>query len=340
VLFCGEDVAETETHHSAAAEFCLHEIGFAGGVDLLDEAAVLLCRRCGSFLWSAENFHCIGDVVMPLYMDIHEIPGITPEALAEAHVKDLEVQAKHGVEYLKYWANHQCGKVFCLFEAPTAEAAAQVHREAHGFVAEKIIEVNPPELADAFLGGGDVNPAGAALLAGGAANAPDPAIRTVIFTDIVNSTSLTQQLGDEKAMELLQVHDTVVRDALTAHNGREVKHTGDGLMASFVSAAGAVRAALQIQRELAAHETADFPVRVRIGGAAGEPVERANDIYGSTVQLAARLCAHAAPEQIVVSNVVAELCLGKGLRFRALGEVALKGFDKPVQVHAAEHPAA
>lgn len=277
---------------------------------------------------------------MPLYMDIHELPGVTPEQLAEAHEGDLAVQEKYGVECRKYWANHSCGKVFCLFEAPNAEAAAQVHREAHGFMAEKIIEVQPPELLDAFLGGGEVNTAGAALVPGAAAEGNDPAIRTVLFTDICNSTSLTQQLGDEKAMELLHVHDTVVREALAACNGREVKHTGDGIMACFVSAVAAVRCALQIQQELARREQSDLPVCVKIGAAAGEPVERANDIFGSTVQLAARLCAKAAPNQILVANAVAELCMGKGLNFQPLGEVELKGFDRPVHVHTVEQPAA
>jgi class 3 adenylate cyclase len=140
------------------------------------------------------------------------------------------------------------------------------------------------------------------------------------------------------AMEFLRVHDRIVRDALAAAKGREVKHTGDGIMASFVSAAAAVRCAMQIQRELACREREeqDHHIKVRIGGAAGEPVEQNNDIFGTTVQLAARLCSHAQPDQILVSTAVAELCIGKGLSFRPLGEVALKGFDRPVQVHAVE----
>ncbi len=275
---------------------------------------------------------------MPTYMDIHEIPGgITADEVAKAHAHDAAVEGKYGVHYHRYWVNERAGKIFCLCEAPNAEAAMQVHREAHGQVAEKIIQVEP-DVADLFLGGSEVNSAGAVLLPGGAADARDPGIRTVLFTDIVESTSLTQTLGDDVAMELLQIHDSVVRDALKALNGREVKHTGDGIMASFVSAAAAVRCAAQIQRGLAqrAGEQSNHPVRVRIGGAAGEPVEHGNDIFGSTVQLAARLCSHAEPEQIVVSSVVADLCIGKGLTFRALGEVSLKGFDQPVHAHSVE----
>ena len=275
---------------------------------------------------------------MPTYMDIHEIPGgITADEVAKAHAHDAAVEGKYGVHYHKYWVNERAGKIFCLCEAPNAEAAMQVHREAHGQVAEKIIQVEP-DVADLFLGGSEVNSAGAVLLPGGAADARDPGIRTVLFTDIVESTSLTQTLGDDVAMELLQIHDSVVRDALKALHGREIKHTGDGIMASFVSAAAAVRCAAQIQRGLAqrAGEQSNHPVRVRIGGAAGEPVEHGNDIFGSTVQLAARLCSHAEPEQIVVSSVIADLCIGKGLMFRALGEVSLNGFDQPVHAHSVE----
>ena len=275
---------------------------------------------------------------MPTYMDIHEIPGgITAEEVAKAHAHDVAVEGKYGVHYHKYWVNESAGKIFCLCEAPNAEAAMQVHRQAHGMVAEKIIQVEP-EVADLFLGGTEFNAAGAALLPGGAPDARDTGIRTVLFTDIVDSTSLTQKLGDDIAMEFLRAHDSIVRDALTAAKGREVKHTGDGIMASFVSAAAAVRCAMQIQRELARREREehDHHIKVRIGGAAGEPVEQNNDIFGTTVQLAARLCSHAEPDQILVSTAVAELCLGKGLSFRSLGEVALKGFDRPVQVHAVE----
>ncbi len=79
---------------------------------------------------------------MPLYMDTHRhVEGLTPEAVADAHKKDLEVQQKHGAEYLKYWYNEDEGKVFCLVRAPSKEAAEAVHREAHGLVADEIVEV-------------------------------------------------------------------------------------------------------------------------------------------------------------------------------------------------------
>jgi hypothetical protein len=82
------------------------------------------------------------EVRMPLYMDHHmNLEGLTAEAVAEDHKKDLEVQDKHGAKALRYWFNEEKGEVYCLFEAPNAEAAEAVHREAHGNVADEIIEV-------------------------------------------------------------------------------------------------------------------------------------------------------------------------------------------------------
>jgi class 3 adenylate cyclase len=278
---------------------------------------------------------------MPMYMDIHEIPGATAEDVAKAHSADVETQKKYGVEYHKYWLNESCGKIFCLCSAPNPEAAAQVHREAHGLVAEKIIEV-APEIAEGFLGESEINSAGAAIVPGGAENQRDPGIRTVMFTDIVGSTELTQRHGDDAAMAVLKVHDQIVRDALRELAGREIKHTGDGIMASFFSAVAAARCATRIHRALAQYEQEKkgIPIKVRIGAAAGEPVEDHLDLFGSTVQLAARLCSHAQPEQSLVSNVVAELCIGKGLAFQDLGEVSLKGFERPVRIHAIQHTGA
>jgi class 3 adenylate cyclase len=270
-------------------------------------------------------------------MDIHNLPdGITPADVAKAHEKDMEIQRKYGVHYTKYWVNERAKKIFCLVHAPNAEAAECVHREAHGLLAEKIIEIQP-ELAEGFLGGVETNAAGAVVLPGGGADARDPGIRTILFTDVVDSTTLTQSLGDEAALVILGVHDTIVRDALSALGGREVKHTGDGIMASFISATGAVRCAIQIQRDLDKHAKANphRQLKVRVGAAAGEPVEQHHDLFGATVQLASRLCAHAQPEQILVSNAIAELCLGKGLLFEDLGEVTLKGFGYPIRAHAA-----
>ncbi len=269
---------------------------------------------------------------MPIYIDIHELPGVTPEAVAQAHLDDVRVQTKYGVAYHKYWVNQKKGRVYCLCEAPSAEMADAVHREAHGMRAERIMEVSP-EIAEAFMGDAEVNDVGAALLPQNAGH--DPGTRTVLFTDIVGSTDMTRRLGDEASYALLSVHDRIVRHALSANNGREVKHTGDGIMAAFVSCSCAVRCAMTAVQEVMAHNPDPYPpLKLRVGIAAGEPIERDNDLFGTAVQLAHRLCTHAEPQQILVSNAVAELCAGKMLPMRQVGPLALKGVDQPVHAHA------
>lgn len=272
---------------------------------------------------------------MPLYLDVHEVPGATPEDLRKAHEADMAVQGQYGVDYRKYWLNEKCGKVFCLVEAPNAEAAERVHREAHGLTAQKIIEIDP-DLADGFLGGGQIDESGAALIPGGRER--DTAVRSVMFTDIVGSTELAQRLGDEVAMELLSTHDAIVRASVAEHGGRVVKHTGDGIMAVFLSPVQAVKAACKIQTgvEAVVPQENRPSFQVRIGAAAGEPIERDNDFFGTTVNLAARLCAHAEPGTILVTNGIAELCLGKGMRFSDMRDAVLKGFEQPVSTRAVE----
>jgi len=108
---------------------------------------------------------------MPMYMDIHDVPGVTPEDVAKAHLEDVRIQAKHGVEYVKYWLNQKQGKIYCLCTAPSAKAADAVHREAHGLAAARILKVTP-DLADAFMGAAESDNAGAALLPGNAGRDP------------------------------------------------------------------------------------------------------------------------------------------------------------------------
>ena len=79
---------------------------------------------------------------MPLYLDVHTIDGgVTADDVAKAHMADLQTEGSYDVRYLRYWVNEEQGKVFCLVEAPSAEAAATVHREAHGLLADEIFQV-------------------------------------------------------------------------------------------------------------------------------------------------------------------------------------------------------
>ena len=160
-------------------------------------------------------------------------------------------------------------------------------------------------------------------------------LQTILFTDMESSTSMTQQLGDADAQELVRAHNAIVRDALRAHGGSEIKHTGDGIMATFPSAARAIDCAIVIQRGCDAHavEHPTAPLRMRIGLNAGEPVAEERDLFGAAVQLASRVCGSAGPGQILVSDVVRQLAAGKRFLWSDQGQVALRGFEDPVRLY-------
>jgi class 3 adenylate cyclase len=159
--------------------------------------------------------------------------------------------------------------------------------------------------------------------------------RTVMFTDIEDSTATTQHVGDAVAQEMVRTHNDVVRRALHRFGGTEVKHTGDGIMASFLSPAASIECAIAIQRQLAAHSLLErnHPMfSVRIGINAGEPVIEGDDLFGTAVQVASRICTRAEPRQILVSDVVRQLVAGKGFLFADRGETELRGFEDPVRL--------
>jgi len=270
---------------------------------------------------------------MPLYMDIHKnVTDTTPEDVADAHQLDVKEQAAYGVRYLRWWFNRDAGSIYCLVEAPSADAAVDVHRRAHGLLPDEIILVEQG-LVDDFIGPDERGPA--------TREAPvdyistDTVFRAIVFTDLEDSTPLTTRLGDDAYVELLRIHDDLMARCLDDHSGFRVKHTGDGLMASFASVAKAVQCMIEMQRALAAHNETlpDAPLLARMGAAAGEPVSKGDDLFGSTVNLAARLSSHAKAGQIVVASVVRDLAIGKGFSFGDMGEVQLKGFDDTFRIY-------
>jgi len=155
---------------------------------------------------------------------------------------------------------------------------------------------------------------------------------TVLFTDVVGSTELTNRLGDEPAREVLGAADALVREQVERHRGREVKGTGDGLMIAFTSARRAIACAIDIQRAFAEQRRreASRAVDVRIGANTGEVVREEEDLFGATVNAAARIAAEGGPGDIVISEGV-KMVLGSAttVNLEKRGEVALRGFDEP-----------
>ena len=163
---------------------------------------------------------------------------------------------------------------------------------------------------------------------------PTGGLQTILFTDMEGSTGFTQRLGDAQAQELVRLHNSIVREALHTHSGAEVKHTGDGIMATFNSTTRAIDCAIAIERACDEHarDHPTSPFQVRIGLNAGEPVTEEDDLFGTAVQLASRVCTHASPGQILASNVVRELAAGKRFLWSDQGNVALRGFEDPVRI--------
>ncbi|HYC01301.1 MAG TPA: adenylate/guanylate cyclase domain-containing protein [Candidatus Limnocylindrales bacterium] len=156
---------------------------------------------------------------------------------------------------------------------------------------------------------------------------------TIAFTDIADHTSFTDRLGDDAARALVKAHDRIVRAELAGVGGREVKHTGDGIMASFPSAARALRFAVSVQRSVAAwnarHEPA-APLRVAIGLNSGSPIADHGDLFGTAVIVASRITDRAAGDQILVADVVRQLASGKGFTFLPRGSETLEGLSEAV----------
>jgi class 3 adenylate cyclase/pimeloyl-ACP methyl ester carboxylesterase len=165
---------------------------------------------------------------------------------------------------------------------------------------------------------------------------------TIMFTDLEASTAMTRRLGDEAAQSVLRRHNEVIRGALKQNGGAEIKHTGDGIMASFQTASAALGCAASIQRTFASQNEQDREsrVRVRIGLNAGEPVAEEGDLFGTAVQMAARICARAEPGQILAANVVRELAAGESFLFADAGDVILRGFEDPVRLYEVHWSAA
>lgn len=266
---------------------------------------------------------------MPIFIDRHFVEGATKHALAHAHEKDILVQDKFQVKFLTYWFDDKRSTAFCLVDAPNKEAIRKAHDESHGLVPHEIIEVDP-SIVETFLGRiNDPMPF----------TSPDTfhvdnAFRAILFTDLVDSTRMTTDYGDAKSLHLLHILNAITRDALRKHKGREVKHTGDGIMASFVTPSNAVRCACQIRQGILFHNK-NHPrdaMSIRIGISAGEPIEEHGDYFGKAVQEAARICSEATPGEILTSEIVSNLSQTNEISFEKIGDVLLKGFDEPTSV--------
>jgi len=262
---------------------------------------------------------------MPLFMDRHEVPDASAQDVADAHVRDLAIAGRFGVEFFSYWFDPTDGEVFCFARAPSASAVEKVHGESHGLIPAEIIEVSESDVVR-FLGK-VTDPADASEVTS--------AFRFIVFTDLEDSTGLLERIGESLFMLLLTEHDLIVRRALLRWAGREVKHTGDGFLLSFSDVSDALACSLDVRDQIQSRPLVEgLPrVRVRIGMTAGEPVDHDDDIFGAAVNRANRICAVAEPGHVLVSDIVRNLGSKQGYLFGDETVVALKGISGNVSVY-------
>jgi class 3 adenylate cyclase len=186
------------------------------------------------------------------------------------------------------------------------------------------------ELAETLRGGRDAD---GAAPAAAAAPLPAAAVVTLLFTDLVGSTELLSELGDDEAERLRRVHFGLLRDVAAAHGGEAVKNLGDGLMVAFPSTVNAVGCAIAIQQAVHRRNArqGDDRLQVRVGLNVGEPIRDEGDYFGTPVVVAKRLCDIAAGGQILASELLRALVESRGsFTFRSCGPMPVKGIAQPL----------
>ena len=168
---------------------------------------------------------------MPIFMDIHEVPGVKALDVAEAHRLDLQHQQDFKCKCMTYWVDEARETIFCLIEGPNKDSVAALHGKAHGLLPSKIIEVNP-ELVTSFLGR-IYDPEDAEITPDGLKIINDPSFRILMVTAIDDACMLENKVGKERSRELLQHHKNIIRKNIARFEGHEVEHEGNGFIVSF-----------------------------------------------------------------------------------------------------------
>ncbi len=240
---------------------------------------------------------------MPIYMDVHIVPGVKAKDVAEAHSKDLLHQHGYGWNCMTYWRDEERQTIFCLIDAPNKDAVKELHSKAHGLVPNKVIEVSS-SVVQSFLGR-IYDPEDAIASDEGLKVFADPSFRTLLMTKLNDPVLLQHQHGFEKANELINRHNDIIRKNISLHQGGEVEHGGEGFIISFASASKAVACALAIQKDITVFDRTVLEFKMALNG--GEPIEKSNKLFGDAIQFANYLASIVNNSQIAIASSVKEL---------------------------------
>lgn len=238
-------------------------------------------------------------------MDRHNILGVTAKDVAMVHQEDLKVQNKYDCRALTYWFDEERGTAFCLIEAPDKKAVKAMHDDAHGLIPNQIIEVES-KLVEAFLGRIEDPETSERSDDSDVFIFKDPAFRTIMVTTLKDASLIPSKSGVPRGPEFFRIHNELIRKAFRQYNGREVKHTGNGIIVSFASVSKSVNCAMEIQTRFkeSDSQSSGFNMQVAIGLSAGDPVTEKDDFFGEVVQFAKRLSYIAIGGQVTVSSIV------------------------------------
>ncbi len=239
---------------------------------------------------------------MPIYMDRHDLSGVTAKDVAQAHQKDLSIQEDFGCRGITYWFDEKRGAAFCLIEAPDKDAVKNMHDHAHGLVPHQILEVEN-NVVEAFLGriqdpepDNNIDESGLLIL-------NDPAFRVIMAIEIEESELIKYHKKHTETEAIKQSFNKIIQKIITQFNGRRVEHVKDGFLISFSSVSKAVCCAMEIQSKLQTIVTQpEMKIFTQIGLSAGVPVTKNKTFFGETIQQANRLCKTAQGGQIFISH--------------------------------------
>lgn len=219
---------------------------------------------------------------MPIYMDLHIVPGVTPLAVAEAHRQDLLIEEEYDCKCMTYWIDEPRGQVFCLIQAPTRQAVEVMHARAHGLIPHRIIEVRT-DLVESFLGRirdpveTAMTPSGLPLI--------DESAHRVLLSVTLQDDLLSHHVDEAPLRVSMDRQFELAQEVLQGSGTTSYHRKGDNIIVTFVSAAEALSSAKEIRTRLISESIGAPGLIVH----AGDPVSKHEALFGDVIQLAERL---------------------------------------------------
>lgn len=241
---------------------------------------------------------------MPLYMDRHNVPGLTSKDAAKAHLKDLEIQDEYGCKCINYWVDEERGNVFCLIDSPSKQVLKEMHNRAHGLVPNDIIEVDS-NLVKAFLGQINDEVPSDLNRTPYPANSNDPAYRCLLVVDLKDRLVFECLYGKSVATELIKNFNLLILQSIQHYFGRIIE-SNEEFLASFISVDNAVDCAIHLRNSILFQNACkNLPkVNIKIGLSEGLPVSGNIKLYGEAIKKAKLLCFISEENKIYLTSVI------------------------------------